>query len=98
MFTLFQILMFVDGFFMWNIVGQAGIFILTGGKHKNNAIYRVVSAINEPLFRPLRVLPGRPSSFSVGLLALLILFLLRLVLYMVFQYNGWIPQGISAQS
>ena len=97
MFTLFQILVFIDGFFMWNIVGQAGIFILTGGKHKNNAIYRLVATINEPVLRPLRRLPGNPSAFMVGLTALL-LFLLRLVLYVVFRSMGWIPEGISGQA
>ena len=98
MFTLFQILVFIDGFFMWNLLGQAGIFVLTGGKHNNNAIYRVVAAINEPILRPLRRLPGNPSSFTVGLLAILLLIILRFALYSFFYANGWIPKGISGQA
>ena len=96
MFQVFQILMFIDGFLMWNLIGQGVLAALLGEARQNNVIYKIIAAFSAPVTGLIRaILPGEPSPFTLGMVSLFFLFILRIAIYMIFFKMGWIPVGIT---
>lgn len=96
MFLLFQILILIDGFFMWTLIGRGALGLILGPQREANPIYRMFTLIAHPLisfawWATRGCLPNRYLAAS----AVVSLLLLRVVLYVVWYANGWIPQGIS---
>lgn len=92
MFKLFQILLLIDGVFMWTLIGQGVLGLLVGAKREANFIYRFMSLITQPVWKLTRLItPKFVGDAYIGLVAIFLLLAIRLVLYMVFSYYGWIP-------
>lgn len=98
MFKLFQILLLIDGVFMWTLIGQGLLGLLVGAKREANFIYRFMSLITRPVWKLTRIItPKFVGDAYIGLIAIFLLLALRLVLYMVFSYYGWIPSMAPAK-
>ena len=96
MLQIFQILMFLDGFLMWNIIGQGALAMVIGEHRFNNPIYKIIAGISSPVFILIgAILPGRHGPFTIGMVSLFFLFLMRIVIYMIFYKMGWIPADLS---
>lgn len=99
MFTLFQVLMLIDGFFTWTLVGQGALFAIAGRSRHDNAIYRLFGLLTTPIISlTKRAIPIKMSELAAGVVTLLWLIALRLAIYVIFYYNGWIPNVTSAVS
>ncbi len=98
MFKLFQILLLIDGVFMWTLIGQGVLGLLVGPRREANFIYRFMSLITRPVWKLTRMItPKLVGDAYIGLVAIFLLLALRLVLYMVFAYFGWIPSMVPAK-
>lgn len=96
MFTVFQILMLIDGFFMWSLIGQGLLGLLIGRRRETNFFYRFLSQITRPAIVATRFLmPKVIPDQHIGLIAVGLLLLLRFLLYFVWYASGWIPQGVG---
>lgn len=92
MFTLFQILVLIDGIFMWTLIGQGLLGVLIGAKKSENVVYRFMHRITNPVWWLTRVVTPRfVSDRYIGIVAVALLILLRIILYIIFAYHGWIP-------
>lgn len=92
MFTLFQVLILIDGVLMWTLIGQGALVLLLGPKRSENFIYRFMQHITNPVWKVTRwITPRFIADRRIGVLAVILLILLRVILYMVFAYHGWIP-------
>ena len=84
--------MFLDGFLMWNIIGQGFLALFLGENRFNNAIYKIITAISSPLYVVVgAILPGRQSPFTLGMVSIFLLLVVRFVVYIYFFKMGWIP-------
>jgi uncharacterized protein YggT (Ycf19 family) len=91
-FRVFQILILIVGFMTWTLVGQGALALLIWPNRRQNAIYRLFSAITWPAWRVARALSPRfVSDAQAGFVAFLLLILLRFGLYFFFYSQGWIP-------
>ena len=98
MFTVYQILSLVLGFWTWNLLGQGVLAVLAGANRHRNAIYRLISWLNVPVFwLTRRATFGAMPEPYLGAVALFIMLLGRLLLYTVFAYWGWIPDVAAPQ-
>ncbi|MBI3140517.1 MAG: hypothetical protein HYZ19_01475 [Rhodocyclales bacterium] len=96
MFTVFQILMLVDGFFMWSLIGQGLLGLLIGRNRHNNFFYKFLSQVTRPAIVATRfIVPKAVGNEYMGFIAVGLLVLLRFALYFVWYANGWIPLGVS---
>lgn len=96
MFALFQILMLIDGFFTWSLIGQGALALLIGRRRHDNLVYGLLARVNAPVLGLARALTPRfVDARFVGLIAVLLLIALRFVLYFVWYANGWIPTGVG---
>lgn len=103
MFMVYQILVMVIATVTWTLIGQGALALLLGPRRQANLVYRFMSHITYPVIRGTRIImPRFVVDAHIGFIALFLLLLLRLVVYMVFYSQGWIPTlepGIaSAQS
>ncbi len=97
MFLLFQILVLIDGFFMWSLIGRGALGLILGAQRETNPVYRVFTQVVKPLLNAVRWGSlGRLSNRYLASAAVVLLLLLRVALYMVWYANGWIPAGIGA--
>jgi uncharacterized protein YggT (Ycf19 family) len=96
MFTVFQVMMLIDGFFMWSLIGQGVLALLAGQQRHGNVIYRFLGQITRPVIAATRlIIPRIVSDRHLGALAVVLLVLIRFVLYIIWYANGWIPHGIG---
>lgn len=96
MFTIFQLLMLVDGFFMWSLIGQGVLALLAGQRRHNNVVYKFLTQINKPVIVATRaIMPKFVLDQHIGFIAVALLFILRFPIYFIWYANGWIPQGVG---
>lgn len=96
MFTVFQLLMLVDGFFMWSLIGQGALALLIGQRRHNNIFYKFLARITRPVIVATRALmPRFIVDHHIGFIAVALLFILRFLIYFIWYSNGWIPQGVG---
>jgi hypothetical protein len=99
MFALYNFLGMVPAFWMWNLLGQAVLAVLAGSKRHQNVVYKLIAALNIPVFWVTRkVTLGIFPEPHLGFVALFLVILARLVLYSVFFYFGWIPDVTAPPS
>jgi hypothetical protein len=92
MFTVFQVISLALGFWTWNLIGQGVLFVLAGSKREQNAIYRLLRALNVPMVWAARqVTLGFIPEVNLGFVALFLVLLARVVTYSLFYSQGWIP-------
>lgn len=98
MFTLYQVISLILGFWTWNLIGQGALFVLAGSKREQNAIYRLMRALNVPMvWVARRVTFGFIPEAHLGLVALFLVLLARAVTYSLFYSQGWIPPIVSPE-
>lgn len=92
MFAIYQILVMVIATVTWTLIGQGVLALLLGPKRRINFVYRFMASITYPVIRTTRaVMPRFVVDAHIGFIALFLLLLLRLVVYMAFYSQGWIP-------
>jgi len=92
MFAVYQILVMVIAAMTWTLIGQGVLALLLGPRRTTNFVYRFMAGITYPVIRLTRALmPRFIVDAHIGFIALFLLLLLRLVVYMVFYSQGWIP-------
>lgn len=92
MFTVHQVISLILGFWTWNLIGQGALFVLAGSRREQNAIYRLLRALNIPVMRVARqVTLGFVPEAQLGFVALFLVLLARVLTYSLFYSQGWIP-------
>lgn len=92
MFMVYQILVMAIATMTWTLIGQGVLALLLGPRRQANLIYRFMSKITYPAIRGTRIImPRFVVDAHIALIAFFLLLLLRLVVYMVFYSQGWIP-------
>lgn len=91
-YQIFTLLSIVLSALMWTLVGQGILRWLLGARADDNIVYRFFSTITHPVIIGTRfVTPRFVVDAHIGLVAFFLLLLLRLILYMVFHAQGWLP-------
>jgi uncharacterized protein YggT (Ycf19 family) len=86
-----QIVMLVDGFFTWTIVGQGLLALMAGSQRSENFVYRFFATLTSPVMKPTRwILPSSTPEYFVGAITIFWLLALRFVVYAAFFYFGLI--------
>lgn len=97
MFVVFQLLMLVDGFFMWSLIGQGALVLLAGQRRHHNIFYQFLARINKPVLSVTRaIMPRFILDQHIGFVAVILLLIIRLPIYFIWYANGWIPQGVGS--
>lgn len=92
MFDVYQILILIIATVTWTLIGQGVLFLMIGQRRQANVVYRFMAAITSPVMRFTRLITPRfVVDAHIGFIALFLLLLLRVVVYMVFYSQGWIP-------
>jgi hypothetical protein len=92
MFALYQLISILLGVWTWNVLGQGVLFLFAGMRREQNAIYRLIRAINFPVFWLAgKITFGRLEGLPLGLFALFLTLLARAAVYSLFYSQGWIP-------
>jgi uncharacterized protein YggT (Ycf19 family) len=97
MFVVFQLLQMLLGLWMWTLLGRAVLWMLIPSSRSGNPVYRVMTWVCWPVLAPLRhLLPRSVPDPHIGFYALGLVLLLRVLSYMVFYSQGWIPTVTTA--
>jgi uncharacterized membrane protein len=92
MFLAFQIIQLILGALMWTLIGQGALAVLAGKRREADFVYRFFALVTWPVFRLTRLIaPHFVADRHIGFLALFLIVALRVGVYMVFAYHGWIP-------
>ena len=99
MFTVYQLISILLGVWTWNLLGQGVLFMFAGPRREMNAIYRLIRAINFPVYwLAAKITFGKLEGFPFGLFAMFLVLLARVGTYSFFYSQGWIPDitGVGA--
>lgn len=95
-YVVLQIVMLIDGFFTWTLVGQGLLALMAGSQRNENFVYRFFVTLTLPVTTPTRwILPSGVSGFTIGAVTVFWLLALRLAVYMAFHYFGLITPANS---
>lgn len=84
-----RVVMLIDGFFMWTLIGQGLLALMAGSQRNENFVYKFFVTLTYPVMKPTRwILPSSTPEIFVGAIAIFWLLALRLGVYMVFYYFG----------
>lgn len=97
MFTLFNLIQLVLGILMYTMIGQGLLALLLGEGRDKNAVYLFITKLTRPAWKVTRfITPRFIVDRHIALLTFLLLIVLRVVIYMVFYSQGWLPTDLGA--
>ena len=92
LFTLYQILQIVLGFYWWMLLGQGVLFLFTGYHSENNFVFQLLRKINYPVTHLTRILaPAVIVDRHIGMLAFALVTVARIAVHIVFFRMGALP-------
>jgi hypothetical protein len=83
--NILQVLLYIP---LLSLLGQGALFVLAGGRHRNNFFYKLLATLSSPFTMLVRKLT--PKSLSDGQVGFITFMLLAVCSFVVFAERGYL--------